>query len=284
LKRWLSEPLLHFLLLGALIFLGYSWTSSDVQREGEIHVSRGQQEHLLTTFTRTWSRPPTAEEFNKLVDDWIREEIAYREGTRMGLDTDDTIIRRRLRQKLELLAEDVVSVMAPTEDELAAFLDSHQQDYRLEARYTFSQIYFSEDRRGANAKGDALDALSQIEDGSANPLEMGDPLPLPAQFRAEREGAIAAQFGRDFADGLGDLDLARWVGPIRSPFGLHLLYIQVLEADRPLSLDEVRNEVKRDWENQRRIETIEQLYARLRDQYTVTVESLFEPKSGGVSP
>jgi hypothetical protein len=284
LKQWLFEPLVQFLLLGALIFVGHSWLSSDVQREGQIQVSRGQQEHLLTTFARTWTRPPTAKEFEGLVDDWIREEIAYREGTRMGLDTDDTIIRRRLRQKLELLAEDVVSVTAPGEEELAAFLASHQQDYRLETRLTFSQIYFSEARRGAQAHSDAVKALNQIQEGWARPLELGDPLPLPARFSAERESAIAGQLGQDFAQGLGALELARWVGPIRSAFGLHLVHIEAREAGRPLTLDEARNEVKRDWEHQRRIETIEQLYARLRDQYTVIVEPLSENNPGGATP
>ncbi len=141
-KRWLSEPLIHFLLLGALIFVAYNALAPDEGRDDDtrIVVSQGQQEHLVTAFSRTWQRPPTQEEFNGLVDDWIREEIAYREGLAMGLDTGDLIIRRRLRQKLELLAEDVISLDEPTDEVLQAYLDENTDDYRLEPRYSLRQI------------------------------------------------------------------------------------------------------------------------------------------------
>ena len=110
---WIKEPLLHFIVLGALVFGLYGFIGPDQPDDDEIVVSRGQQEHLVTAFTRTWQRPPTQSEFTGIVDDWIREEIAYREGQRLGLDANDTIIRRRLRQKLEVLADDIVSMAEP---------------------------------------------------------------------------------------------------------------------------------------------------------------------------
>ena len=97
-SKWLKEPLLHFLVLGGLIFLIYGMVSQQ-RSEQEIFISAGQQETLINTFTRTWQRPPTAVEFKGLLDDYVREEIAYREGTAMGLDDNDVIIRRRLRQR-----------------------------------------------------------------------------------------------------------------------------------------------------------------------------------------
>jgi hypothetical protein len=110
---WIKEPLLHFIVLGALVFALYGFIGPDQPADDEIVVTRGQQEHLVTAFTRTWQRPPTQAEFTGIVDDWIREEIAYREGLRLGLDANDTIIRRRLRQKLEVLADDIVSMAEP---------------------------------------------------------------------------------------------------------------------------------------------------------------------------
>jgi hypothetical protein len=275
-SRWLKEPLLHFLLLGALIFAVYGWISPDGPGENEIRVTRGQQEHLITAFSRTWRRPPTQDEFNHLVDDWIREEIAYRQGQAMGLDTDDTIIRRRLRQKLEMLTEDVASLAEPTEAELQAYLQAHQGDYRREPLYTIRQVYFSRDRRGDEAWRDAEQALVLLntDDPLLDPEQVGDSLPLPHRLVSVRQNALAAQFGTLFTDGLEGLEPGAWRGPVESGFGLHLVLIEELAPGRPLTLAEAEDEVRRDWANQRRIETIDALYERLREQYTVTVEPM----------
>lgn len=277
-RRWLSEPLVHFLLLGALVFAWYAWVAADRPGEDEIFVSRGQQEHLVTAFARTWQRPPTQQEFTRLVDDWIREEVAYREGLKMGLDTGDTIIRRRLRQKLEMLAEDVVSLAEPTEEQLQAYLEAHQEDFIREPLYTLRQVYFSFDRRGERAVQDAEQALVLLaaRDALIDPETLGDPLPLPEQFTAEREGALAAQFGLGFIEALRGLPPGVWQGPVRSGFGLHLVFIESSTPARPLTLDEAREQVLRDWANQQRVETIDRLYQRLREGYTVTIQSLGE--------
>ena len=172
--NWLKEPLLHFIVLGALVFAWYSFVGPDNPADDEIIVTRGQQEHLVTGFTRTWQRPPTQAEFTGIVDDWIREEIAYREGLGMGLDVNDTIIRRRLRQKLEVLAEDIVSMAEPTEEILQQYLEENRSAYTLEPTYTLRQIYFSVDDRGATAEQDAEQALLLLETDSAltNPEDL----------------------------------------------------------------------------------------------------------------
>jgi parvulin-like peptidyl-prolyl isomerase len=282
LKRWLSEPLLHFVVLGALIFAWYSLVSSDRPGDQEIVVSKGQQQHLVTAFSRTWQRPPTADEFNNLVDDWIREELAYREGQKMGLDQDDTIIRRRLRQKLELLAEDIVSLAQPTDEQLQEYLVENQQDFLQEPNYSLRQIYFSLDRRGAQAEQDLEQALVLLSSGQAlvDTEQMGDPLPLPHRLVGERESALAGQFGTVFTQDLAGLEVGRWQGPVRSGFGLHLVLIEDFIPGRALGLDEARQQVSRDWFNRQRIQTIDQLYARLLEQYTLTVEPMDEENTG----
>lgn len=279
--KWLKEPLVHFMVLGALVFAGYALTRSGMPGTGEIVVTRGQQEHLLTTFSRTWQRPPTQQEFSALVDDWIREEIAYREGRRMGLDENDTIIRRRLRQKLEMLAEDVVSLAQPDDTVLQAWLEQHQQDYQQEPRYTLQQVYFSRDRRGEAAAADAEQALVLLDAGDAlvDPATLGDPLPLPSRLTGERIGSIAAQFGSIFATGISDLPTGRWQGPVESGFGLHLVRIEEVVPGRALGLDEARAAVLRDWQGQQRRDTLERLYQRLAEQYSVTIEPM--PAGGG---
>ena len=282
-KRWLAEPLIHFLLLGALIFVAYSVLAPDEGRdEGDsrIVVSQGQQEHLVTAFSRTWQRPPTQEEFNGLVDDWIREEIAYREGLAMGLDTGDLIIRRRLRQKLELLAEDVISLDEPTDEVLQAYLDENTGDYRLEPRYSLRQIYFSTDYRGEDTAADAEALLEQLRAGEVDDSDwqnLGDRIALPAESRDARASALAARFGDSFAEGLVDLPTGAWQGPVQSGFGLHLVYLDEVVEGRALSLDEAREAVLRDYEAKRLRESVAALYDRLRERYEIVVEPMTAP-------
>jgi hypothetical protein len=275
-SNWLKEPLLHFLILGALVFALYGFIGPDAPGDDEIVVTRGHQEHLITAFSRTWQRPPTQIEFTNIVDDWIREEIAYREGLTMGLDSDDTIIRRRLRQKLEILAEDIVSMAEPTPEMLQQYQEENRSDYTLEPVYTLRQIYFNVDQRGASAQQDAEQALLMLEtdSGLTNPEDLGDRLSLPYRHVDKRQGALAGTFGSDFVDGLPGVDPGQWGGPIRSGYGLHLVYIEEFSPGRALTLEEAERDVRRDWSNEQRIEAIDKLYEELRQQYTITVEPM----------
>jgi hypothetical protein len=275
---WLKEPLIHFLLLGAIIFLIYNQVAGKGSAPGEIFISRGQQENLLNTFGRTWQRPPTPEEFQGLLRDYVRQEIAYRESQAMGLDKDDIVIRRRLRQKLELLAEDIASLAAPADQDLQTYLQAHAEDFAVEPRLTLRQVYFSRDRRGADTERDALQLLQRIAtDGPDGDFEQfGDPLPLPSELRNLRESEIARLFGSVFTDGLQGLESGRWAGPIESGFGVHLVFIEAREAGRLPELAEVREAVQREWLSQRRREAVDGMYDRLAENYTIEIEPLID--------
>jgi len=275
-SKWLKEPLLHFLVLGGLIFYLYSLVADTGGAADEIVVSRGQQQNLINTFNRTWQRPPTQEEFRALLDDYVRQEIAYREGQSMGMDQDDIIIRRRMRQKLELLAEDVASLAAPTEEQLQAFLDKNPEEFLLEPRLSLHHIYFSPDRRGEAAEQDANELLQRIgTDGPDGDLEQfGDPLPLPFQLDDTREGDISRLFGGQFTDELKGIEAGHWAGPVRSGFGFHLVFITERVDGRVPELDEVRDAVQREWFAQRRREAVDGLYERLAENYTIEIEPL----------
>ena len=282
-SKWLKEPLIHFLLLGGIIFFAYDWLAGKGSAPDEIFISRGQQENLLNTFSRTWQRPPTAQEFQGLLKDYLRLEIAYRESKKMGLDQDDIVIRRRLRQKLELLAEDVASLVAPTEEQLQAYLNNNVEDFMVEPRLTLRQVYFSSDRRGDAVEQDALELLQRITtDGPEGNFEdFGDPLPLPPELNNLREGEIARLFGTIFTDGLRGLETGRWTGPVESGFGLHLVFIQQREEGRVPELEEVREAVQRDWLSKRRTESVDGLYERLAENYSIDIESLLAEEPAG---
>jgi hypothetical protein len=270
--------LLHFLLLGALIFLVYNQVAGKGSEPGEIYISRGQQENLLNTFGRTWQRPPTPQEFQGLLQDRIRQEIAYRESKSMGLDQDDIVIRRRLRQKLELLAEDVASLGVPSEQELQDYLDAHPDDFAVEPRLSLRQVYFSPDRRGPAVTQDAIQLLQRIAtDGPEGDFaQFGDPLPLPTELQDMRESEIARLFGSVFTDALRGLETGRWVGPVESGFGVHLVYIERREAGHVPDLAEVRETVQREWMSQRRREAVDGMYERLARNYSIEIEPLVD--------
>lgn len=273
-SKWLKEPLLHFLILGGLIFYLYSLVTVQVGAADEILVSRGQQENLINTFSRTWQRPPTQEEFKGLLDDYVRQEIAYREGQALGMDQDDIIIRRRMRQKLELLAEDVASLAVPTDQQLQEFLDENREEFQLETRFSLHHIYFSPDRRGEAAEQEAIELLQRI--GTAGPEgdldQFGDPIPLPFELDGAREGEIARLFGGIFTDELQGVEAGRWAGPIRSGFGWHLVFITSRVDGRVPELAEVRDAVQREWFAERRREAVDGLYERLAENYSIKVE------------
>jgi len=275
-SKWLKEPLLHFLLLGGLVFIVYDLLAGRGGAPGEIFISRGQQENLLNTFGRTWQRPPTPEEYRGLLRDYVRQEIAYREARAMGLDEDDIVIRRRLRQKLELLAEDVAALAAPTDDQLQAYLDRNADDFRIEPRLTLRQVYFSRDRRGTAAGQDAETLLQRIgTDGPDGDFgQFGDPLPLPERIEDLRESEIARMFGRTFVEGLQGLEPGRWAGPVESGFGLHLVFIESREAGRAPELADVHDAVQREWLSERRREAVDTLYQRLAENYSIEIEPL----------
>lgn len=278
---WMKEPLVHFLVLGALVFALYSYIGPDAPADDEIVVSRGQQEHLVTAFTRTWQRPPTQAEFTGIVDDWIREEIAYREGQRLGLDSNDTIIRRRLRQKLEVLADEIVSMAEPGEEMLQEYLEDNIENYTLEPVYTLRQVFFNVDERGAAADQDAEQALLLLETDSVltNPENLGDRLSLAHRHVRKTESELAALFGRDFAGNLVDLEAGKWQGPVLSGYGLHLVLVEEFVPGRPLTLEEAERDVRRDWDNQQRVKAIDTLYEEFRKDYTITIEPIADSDS-----
>jgi hypothetical protein len=273
-RRLLGEPLAQFFLLGAALFgLHALLGSPDESASPRIEVTAGQIDHLATTFARTWQRPPTERELQALIDDYVREEIYAREAAALGLDRDDVVIRRRLRQKMEFLTEETAAPAAPTDADLQAWLAQHPDAYRVEPRLAFRQLLVSRDRRGDAAEADARALLERLKGtGPDGALDVaGDSILLPRDVPLSSESEIARQFGEGFAAALAESATGKWVGPIESGYGLHLVFVQRREEGRLPALDEVRERVARDWTSARRQEAIEAAYRKLRDRYTVVI-------------
>lgn len=281
-KKLLHEPLVHFMLLGVLVFTGFKFFSKNESNPPDtIVVTQGKIESLVTGFTRTWQRPPTREELNGLIRDYVREEVCAREAMALGLDKEDTVIRRRLRQKLEFISESVAAQANPTEAELQQYLEVHREKFRSELQLTFRQVYLDPQRHGINLNRDAAQLLIQLQQaGTDSDISVsGDPFLLDQEYKRVPAGEVSKQFGEKFAARLGDLPVGQWQGPIESGYGTHLVLILDRDEGRMPVLKEVRDAVKLEWSNAQRSETNEKFYEALLKRYTVTIEDSLYAKS-----
>ena len=267
--------MLHFLVLGTALFGLFGMIDrKDVEAPTKVIISTSRVATLANGFARTWRRPPTEQELQGLVDDYIRDEIFYREGRAAGLDRDDFVIRRRVRQKMEFLAEDMAAA-EPSDEQLAAYLAAYPERFRTEDRLTFHHVFLSATRRGSALDGDAKQIADTLIRTSApvDTATIGDPFLLGAEFREMSQSDVARTFGEGFAKQLSAVEPGRWQGPIASSFGVHLVFVDERTNGNLPPLDTVREAVQREWLNARRIEAEQKLYRTLRDRYQIVVET-----------
>jgi hypothetical protein len=220
-----KEPLLHFLLIGAALFLLFNWKGNPVPMTGgqvgapqaQIIVSRDAIEQMHSQFEKTWQRPPSEEEQKALVEDLIRSEVFYREAIAIGMDRNDEVLKRRLRQKMEFIYEDIAAVAEPSDADLKAFIKTHGEKYIADPQLSFRQVYISTDKRGRGAEAEARQVLAQLKEG-ADPSSAGDATMLDGEVPLSPLWDIRKQFGDDFSRSLLDVKPGKWAGPIRSGY------------------------------------------------------------------
>lgn len=281
LSRLVREPLVHFLVVGAAVFAAYAFLAEDEASEtrDRIVVTEGRVRQLAQVFAKTWQRPPTPQELRGLVDAFVKEEVYYREAVKLGLDRDDTLIRRRMQQKMEFLSEPGEEALAADDAALQAYLDSHKDTYRLDPKLAFEQVFINPKSSDGDAGARAAAMLQALKAGR-DPAEFGDPTLLPKEMPLSPLRAIARDFGDDFAEAASETPVGAWAGPIRSPFGLHLVRVTKREDGYDPKLDEVRAAVLRDWRNLKRKEHQAEAYGALRAQYEVVLPAANPPGPG----
>lgn len=273
-RRLLREPLLHFLAIGTLLFVLYDATNGRSDRPREIVISAARVEALAQNFATVWMRPPTALELQGLVDDYVAEEVYYREARAMGLDQDDTVIRRRLRQKMEFISDNVADAVVPTDAQLQAYLERNPAKFARPAELSFRQVYLSAERRGDTLRADAEKLLAELQAGRgpADPADAGDATLLPATMEAAAPQAIASAFGEGFSQQVAELPAGQWSGPVESTFGLHLVRVDDRVVGGTPALEEARQAVLREWQAEERRKQNQAFLAALRDKYQVRIE------------
>jgi PPIC-type PPIASE domain len=265
------EPLLHFLLIGAALFVVFGLVNDKYSSEPDKHivVSAGRIAQLENIFAKTWQRRPTTEELNGLVNDFVLEEIYYRQAVAMGIDRDDTIIRRRLRQKFEFLTDDIAAAATPSDEELSAYLAANADVFRRDTTYTFEQVYINPDRPGPDRESYVASQLTALRAGE---MVEGDSGLLPASLDATPSRVVDSNFGIDFSDKLDLLPEGGWQGPIESGLGYHLIRIESRVAGTVPGLADIRSIVEREWAHEKRLESRRIINERLLSDYEVVIE------------
>jgi len=280
-NKWYKEPLLHFLIIGALIFVVFSIVNKDeINVSGnKIVVTSAEIERLSANWSNQWNRPPTETELKGLVDAYIKEEVYCREALALGLDQNDTILRRRLMQKMEFLSNDLAELNQPDESALNKYFLDNQDKYELPARVSFTHIYFSLDKRGAKVVEDSKSVLAGLDVLRAP--ELGDNFMMQYDFVLKTPFEVERLFGKGFAEQLFTLETDTWLGPIESGYGFHLVRISEKidpqMPERASVIDKVRTDLM--FEQRQRVN--KEIYEKFKERYEIVVEDM--PKQSGMA-
>lgn len=274
-KRLLHEPLVHFLLIGVVLF-GASWLTRDGSSASpsshEIRLSVDEIAQLVVLFRSQWRREPTADELQRMVENKVEAEILYREALALGLDKDDEIVKRRMAQKMQFLAEDVAAAREPSSAELEAWFEQHRDLFAQPPRLSFRHLYFSPDRRGERARGDAAQALAKLAgqpEDAPTAAGLADPFMFQDYYRDRAPDFLGKEFGPQFALAVTKLEPGSWQGPIESGFGWHLVFVDTVIPGRVPPFEEIEPDVKLAWLGEQKKTAWESAYRDLRAKYTV---------------
>ena len=277
--KLLREPLLHFLVIGAgLFFLFNQIGNPEVGADNRIVVTQANLDRLAAVWLRRMGRPPTSQEREQQVDHYIRQEILYREALAMGLDKDDAVVKKRMSQKLEFIFEDIATPPEPDDAQLQDYLNKHSDKFRQPSRYTFSQVYWSVDKRGDKALDDAKRLLARLQKSShkIDVSAKGDALMLDHHYTDTSQLEVARLFGKPFSEKLNGIEPGQWTGPMDSAYGVHLVNVQQRTDTRLPDLAEIRDRVKGEYLFDWQREANAKFYDNLRKRYEVVVEQPLE--------
>lgn len=280
--RWLREPMLHFVLIGAVLFFVYGRMNPGTASGERIVVTQAIADDLARQHQARWMRPATEQELANLVEAHVRDEILFREGLALGLDRDDPTIKRRVRQKFEILSEEQTAGAAPTDAELSAYMAQNPARFMRPATVSFEQVFFDGSASVPEVERAVATARAALARGS-DPARLGQATMLPHSMDAVSVDLVARDFGAGFVERLAQVPQGEWVGPVASGLGAHLVRVTARTPAALPALADVRQQVAREWENERRERSRTQSYLQLRSRYDVVIEPVL-PRAAAPQP
>jgi parvulin-like peptidyl-prolyl cis-trans isomerase-like protein len=271
-RMLLGEPMLHFLLIGVALFAAYQWKAPVDSGGRRIVITQGVVDDLVTQHVAARGREPSSTELNHLIESYVRDEILYREGVKLGLERDDIVVKRRVRQKIELIEEEDASTRTPTDADLSAYLAANPARFAQPAILTFEQVFLGQSSAGTGVVH-AVAVTNQALRNGTDPAELGKPTLLPHRMTRTPADLVARDFGPSFSAALEKVPVGEWVGPIDSSFGAHYVRVSARTPAAAPQLATVRERVVREWENDRRQRARNDAYAKMRGEYHVSIET-----------
>ena len=270
----LREPLLHFLLIGAALFFVFDQVGDPLEINNRIVIRQADLDILASDWLRRTGRPPSPQQVEQQLRQYIREQVLSREAVNLGLDRDDVIIRRRLTQKMQYLFDDLSQAPEPTEADLVAFMSKHIERFTLPATLSFRHVFLDPDSRGEAMQDQAQQLLIRLQESSAavDSSELGDQILLPYQLDNQTRLQISNLLGDQFAEQVFSLPLNQWSGPVASGYGLHLVYVHARTAARVLPLVEVRESVTSQWRTAKQKELNDLFYQGIQQGYEIILD------------
>lgn len=272
---WLvREPLVHFLVLGAVLFGVDAWVASRAPRPADakrIEITAGHLEQMREGYRRQYQRLPDEQELRGLITAHLREEVLYREALALGLDREDSIVRRRLAQKMEFLTGDLMQAAPPDDATLQQFFVGRAAQYAKPGRVSFRHVFFSAQKRGPQADAAAKVALTALTQG-ASEESLGDGFLHGFEFAEQTGDDLTALFGGVFAAHLATVPEGIWSGPLTSSYGLHVVRVTARARAQPVALVEVRERVLRDYLEDQRLRANQALVDQLQQRYVIVID------------
>jgi peptidyl-prolyl cis-trans isomerase C len=273
-KHWVREPLLHFFIIGLALFAIYRLITPAGANptSNRIELTQNDLSQLESSWRAQWQRPPSPDEMRSLINDKLKQEILYREGLALGLDQGDEIIKRRMAQKMEFLAEDVSNLREPSTEELKAWFEKNSVRFALPGGVTFHHLYFSPDKRGSQARDDASMALDNLAGRSAEASGLGDRFMFQNYYADNSPEQVAKIFGIKFSESISKLRTGFWQGPVESGLGWHLVWIDAITPGRVPAFGEVDPaHIKSEWSADQRADSKRQLFEAIKQRYEVVL-------------
>lgn len=277
LHRALREPLLHFLLLGGLLFGVYAVLPGEPAADQQIVVDHGRLAALQGNFVKAWRRAPTGEELDGLVRDYVREEMAVREARALGIDQADSVVRRLLRQRLEFVTTDLASQAEPGDEQLHDYWTRHPEAFLQPSRYSFSQVFVDPSRPAANVQVEAARLLARLNGGDSPDALAVDRSALEPSYADLSVEDLDRLFGSGFGAALSALPQGRWAGPLQSAYGAHLVRLERVQPAAQAEFAAVREPLRQAWQRDQRQQQLDQFYVALQARYQVVFAADVQP-------
>ena len=280
-KKILKEPFFHFIGIGIILFILYGLVSDKTVSKNTIVITDFDVSSIIASWEMQWKRPPTEQELQNLINLNIKQEVFYQEALNMNLDHNDEIIKRRLAQKMQFLSNDIATMIKPTEDDLKIYFQKNSDKYLTPTSYSLYQITFSPDKRKDSYK-DAEETLNNFSKATFDEMkQFGDSLPFDYFIEDVNANELGLLLGSKFPKALENQLLNKWVGPIPSGFGYHLVFITEKVSPKIPSFESVKKAVYRDYEYDKQQEIDETIYQELKKKYMIDIDIKsedFDPK------